>query len=147
MGVAYLKGAGLAQLRRMPEFLALPEDKAARIVEHIDNRNYTLGQRACANSDRAHAQQERQDRERHRDNFGAYLAYSDATMLLGMSDSEVINLLPALGEQLTGHLMEKRRALAGQAAKPAKIAEARMDADDFKQIAQGRSGAVRTRQG
>ncbi len=53
-----------------------------------------------------------------------------------MSESELINLLPALGEQLTGHLVEKRRSLTGQAAKPAKIAEARMDADDFKQIAQ-----------
>jgi hypothetical protein len=65
--------------------------------------------------------------------MGAYLAYSNPDTLAGMTDAQVINLLPVLGNEHTKHLMEKKRALASN---PGKLAEARVDEDDFKMVAQ-----------
>jgi hypothetical protein len=63
--------------------------------------------------------------------MGAYLIYSNPDTLSGMTENQVLNLLPSLGNELTSHLMQQKRALAA----PGKLAEARMDSEDFNHIA------------
>lgn len=63
--------------------------------------------------------------------MGAYLTYSNPDTLHGMTEAQVINLLPTLGNELTNHLMTQKRALA----KPGRIGEAKMDQEDFNHLA------------
>lgn len=129
---ALMNGAGGTQIRRMPEFLSMDGEKQRRIVDFIENRALRNEQRAAAQASRAAASEVREQNRLSREGMGAYLIYSNPDTLAGMSENQVLNLLPSLGNELTSHLMQQKRSLAN----PGKLAEARMDEDDFKQVAQ-----------
>lgn len=123
---AYGQGAGLARLQRMPEFLSLPGAKQTEIIQHVSDRAHMLMVRSEEDRNRAEANLARRS-------FGAYLAYSNPETLSSMSEAQVSALLPVLGNQLTGHLMEKKRSLTSADARMT----ASIDAEDFNHIADG----------
>jgi hypothetical protein len=123
---AYGQGKTLAALQRMPEFLALPGAKQTEIIQHVSDRAHMLMVRSEEDRRRAEERQARQS-------FGAFLAYSNPETLAGMSEAQVSALLPTLGNQLTGHLMEKKRALTSADARMT----ASIDNEDFNHIADG----------
>lgn len=136
---AILDGATPAQIRSMPDFLKLPPESARKISDFLERRELHKEQvaasrasRAAANESRADAAEARAERRKGREGTAAYLVYSNPDTLNNMTESQVLNLLPTLGNELTTHLMSQKRALGKN---PAKLAEARMDADDFNHVA------------
>lgn len=130
---AILNGAGARQIRSMPAFLQLSPEAARKLSDFMDNRALRGEQIASARESRADAAESRQQRRMERQGMATYLQASDPNVLAGMTDAQVINLLPTLGNEHTKRLMEKKRDLASN---PAKLAEARIDTDDFNQVAQ-----------
>jgi hypothetical protein len=131
-----LGGASSQQLRASPEFLSLSEKnpQAARNIDQfVENKAYTAIARAAASESRADAAEARAERQKQRAGMGAYLQYSNPDVLAKMSDDQVINLLPTLGNELTHHLMEKKQALTKNGDK---VVEARIDQQDFDHVAQ-----------
>lgn len=123
---ALSRGASLAQVKTLPEFLALPGQQRNQIIEHVSDRNHMLMVRGI--EDRA-----RLEREQAKKAFPQFLEFSNPDVLAGMTRPQVQALLPTLGPSLTQHLVDKFDALQ----KPAAKMEARMDADDFNHIADG----------
>lgn len=121
----YGQTRSLAAVQKTPEWQALGGADRMKIEEHITNVQ-------AAQLNRGNAADERNQRALKRRGFGAYLAYSSPDTLSRMTDAQVQSLLPDLGNELTGHLMEKKRSLAGAEAK----VEAKVDADDFNAVAQ-----------
>ena len=121
---AYSKGASLAQLQTMPEFMALPGKDQAQIQEHIRDRNRMLWAQGIED-------QERLQRQLERKAFPAFLQYSDPAVLASMTRAQVAALQPSLGNQLTEHLAQKWDALQ----KPQAKLEAKMDTEDFNHVA------------
>lgn len=109
-------GATLPQIRAMPQFLSLDDKKQGAIIEHVENM--------------AHTRTQREEADKAQRGFSAYLQYSNPDVLDKMSENQILNLTPILGNQLGGHLMEKKRALGG------KIIAAGMDQQDFDHTAQ-----------
>lgn len=120
----YNSTKSLAAMKRDPAWAAMPPSKQAEVENHI-----VAMQTAVLGRDEAAAQ--REQRRLQREGFGAYLVYSDPTVLAGMSDAQVQALLPVLGNDLTNHLMEKKRSTKT----PAGEAEAKMDKQDFDHVA------------
>jgi hypothetical protein len=108
-------------------------EKQRRIMDFIDNRALRREQQAAARESRAATSEAREQTRLSRSGTAAYLVYSSPDTLAGMTENQVLNLLPSLGNELTSHLMQQKRQLA---ANPNKLAEARMDEDDFKMTAQ-----------
>lgn len=129
---AMLNGASGRQIRAMPQFMQLSPEAARKLSDFMDNRALRGEQIAAARESRADSAESRQQRNLERRGMASYLELSDPNRLAGMTDAQVINMLPTLGNEHTKHLLEKKRALAD----PKKLGEARMDADDFNQTAQ-----------
>lgn len=130
---AIMGGASARQIRSMPEFLRLSPEAARKLSDFMDNRALRAEQVASARESRADAAESRQQRALERRGMAAYLDMSDPNKLAGMSDAQVINLLPVLGNEHTKRLMDKKRELAKN---PQALAEARIDTEDFQQVAQ-----------
>lgn len=131
VNTAVMKGAGASQIQRMPEFLRMDGEKQRRLMDFIENRALRREQVAAARESRAASAEAREQTRMAREGFGAYLMYSNPDTLRGMSRDQVVNLLPALGNELTGRLMQRWDDLG----KPGKIEAARIDEDTFKHIA------------
>lgn len=131
VNLAILNGSTPSQIRRMPEFIALSQmgstggKMANAIIEHAENKQYSATLRATA-------AEARQQQVLARRGMGAYLDYSNPDKLDKMSEAQIINLLPTLGNELTNHLIQQKRALVKTEGK---IVEARMDQQDFEHIA------------
>lgn len=130
---ATMGGASARQIRSMPAFLSLSPEAARKLSDFMDNRALRAEQTASARESRADAAESRQQRALERRGMATYLEASDPTRLAGMTDAQVINLLPTLGNEHTKRLMDKKRELASN---PQKLAEARIDTEDFQQVAQ-----------
>jgi hypothetical protein len=117
----------VAAIRAMPEFQMLDGTKQAAMVEHIENSRYTRQQRSRQQADQAEADMARR-------NNAAFLTYSDPNVLKDMSRNQVLALLPDLGDTHTQTLLNKWEAIAGD-KKGAVLSDAKMDRDDFNQIA------------
>lgn len=128
---AILNGAGAGQIRNMPAFMQLSPESARKIMDYVENRALRNEQRLAARESRAAAAETREQAALTRRGMGAYLVYSNPENLASMTEAQVLNLLPDLGNELTSHLMQQKRALAN----PGKLAEARMDTEDFNHIA------------
>jgi tetrahydromethanopterin S-methyltransferase subunit G len=128
---AIMDGASPRDIRRMPQFLQLSPESARKIADFMDNRSLRAEQRAAARESRAASAETRQQTALTRRGMGAYLAYSNPDTLHGMTEAQVLNLLPDLGNELTSHLMTQKRALA----KPGRLGEAKMDQEDFNHVA------------
>ncbi len=131
VNMAVMKGASVTQIRAMPEFIALSSmggagaKMALSISDHAENKAYTATLRATAN-------EARQQQILQRRGMAAYLDYSNPDKLASMSEAQIVNLLPTLGNDLTSHLMTQKRGLVKTTDK---IVEARMDQQDFDHIA------------
>ncbi len=121
---AYAKGASLTQLQRMPEYQSLPGQQRAQIQEHIRDRNHMLWAQGI--EDRA-----RLENLQLKKAYPSFFQYSDPSVLTTMTRDQVRALQPALGNQLTEHLLNKWEAIQ----KPAAKLEARMDTEDFNHVA------------
>lgn len=133
VNLSVMNGSGARQIRSMPEFMQMDGEKQRRIMDFIENRAVRGEQIAAARESRAASAETRAQTRLSREGMGAYLIYSSPDTLAGMTENQVLNLLPSLGNELTSHLMQQKRELAKN---PQKLAEARMDDDDFKQVAQ-----------
>lgn len=122
--LAYSKGAGLAALRSMPEFLALPGEKQAQIGQHVSDRQHMLWARSIEDRNRLEAEQAKRT-------YPAFLTYSDPNVLAGMSRQQVQALLPSLGNQLTEHLVQRWDTLQSKDAR----LQASVDQQDFEHFA------------
>jgi hypothetical protein len=123
MGV-YEKTRSLTALQKTPEWQNLAPPERLKVEDYIASHQ-------TAAIARSNAADERSQRALQRRGMGAYLAYSNPDTLSRMSEAQVQALLPDLGNDLTNHLMEKKR---GQASAEAKT-EAKVDADDFNATA------------
>ncbi len=121
---AYSKGAPMAKIKTMPEYLALPGEKQNTISEHINNRNHMLWARSIEDKQRLERQQEQKT-------AGAYYTYSDPDVLSTMSRAQVQSLLPALGDRQTGQLLTKWESLQTKEGKR----NQKMEADSFNALA------------
>lgn len=127
-----MDGASTRQVRSSSAFLALPPEQARKIADFMETRELRKDQRAAAQSARAASEEVRAQAKINRETMGAYLTYSNPEVLNGMTETQVLNLLPVLGNEHTQKLMEQKRRLQN----PTALAEARMDQDDFNQVAQ-----------
>lgn len=110
------QGATFAQVQRMPEYLKLDGKTQTAMRDYIENR--------------ARERDTRRDADLAKKNFAAYAIYSRPDNLANMSEDQIVNLLPELGNTLVGHLLEKKRSLVG------KTLQATMDQQDFDHVAQ-----------
>jgi hypothetical protein len=117
---ASLAGAGIAQIVASPEYAAMDGNTQRQVKEHLEDRSWTLSRRAKEVSDDKKAAQHE-----------LYWRYSQPEVLDGMTDNAVTALYPSLGVELTDKLMATKRNLE----KPAKLAEAKIDQDDFNHFA------------
>lgn len=129
---AFANGASLARLKTMPEYAALPGDKKLDIQEHVEAKALQAESRAAARESRAETAAARAERQTQKKNFAAYLIYSKPDVLAGMSENQLISMLPQLGEQQVANLVSEKRKLD----KPEKVIAAQIDQDDFYQSAQ-----------
>lgn len=114
---AFNNGVSLMQIKKSSEFQSLTGDDQTKIIEHIIDRGYTLGQRA--KSDKASL-----------DNNNNWTTYWDLTrpgVLDGMSEIQVMSLSPTIGWPLTNKLMEFKRG---------KSIDANIDSDLFNRVMQ-----------
>lgn len=126
-----------SQLRATPEWLALEKlnpQLADGMLDHAEQRQYANLARANAMDARNDAAEARKQRNMAIKNFGAYLEYSNIDKLNSMSEDEIKNLLPTLGNELTGDLMKMKRSIVKT---DGKVLEAKIDEDDFKTVAAG----------
>ncbi len=129
---AILDGKSSREVRSMPAFLSLSPEGARKIITFLENQEYSRMQRGNAALQREALVEDRADRQKTRTGMADYLRYSNPETLGSMSEAQVLNLLPTLGTALTRDLMTKRRDLDN----PLKLSEAKIDTDDFNQIAQ-----------
>lgn len=129
---AFANGASLARLKTMPEYAALPGDKKLDIQKHVEAKALQAESRAAARESRAETAAARAERQTQKKNFAAYLIYSKPDVLAGMSENQLISMLPQLGEQQVANLVSEKRKLD----KPEKVIAAQIDQDDFYQSAQ-----------
>ena len=122
---AFENGASLAAIRRMPQFMALTGDKQAQIDERITNIQIARGGRDIQEMQRA------QERLKLK-GFAAYEQYSNPATLDAMSEAQIAQLLPVLGNDLTDHLLQKKRSIVKNDGKVV----ANIDNEDFNHVAQ-----------
>jgi len=107
--------------------LQLEQEAAAR-----DSRAAAQESRAAAAEQRAFTAEQRRERQLLMTNSDKYLEYSDPTKLAGMSRVQVQALRSEFGFEATKHLLDRWDTIQ----KPGKVAEARMDTEDFNRYAQ-----------
>lgn len=105
-------GSSIDQIRRSPEFKSLDGAKQAQLITSIESFRSNTG-----------------------DSMTQYRKYwdlvSDPEKLAGMSDDAIYAMAGEVGNTLTKDLLAKKLALNN----PAKIAEAKIDTDDFNMVA------------
>lgn len=116
---AVVAGAGTAQVVASPEFSSLDGQTQIQVKEHLENRAWTMQQRAKGDPAQVAAQHE------------GYWRYSQPEVLAGMTENAITALYPKLGVDLTDDLMRIKRNMG----KPGRMAEAKIDADDFNHYA------------
>ncbi|MFA7322041.1 MAG: hypothetical protein WC000_11310, partial [Dokdonella sp.] len=126
----YSKTRSLAAVQKSPEWQALGGADRMKVEDYITGSQNAALSRANAMLNRDVLTEQRNQQRLRQQGFGAYLAYSNPDTLNGMSESQIQSLLPELGSDLTGHLMEKKRGLT-----PKTLAEAKIDNDDFNSAA------------
>lgn len=131
---AYNGGAKLDDLRKMPQYLALPGATQATIRQHVVDRAYELGQRARGLTRQDLEDQRVSDAATERKTWASYWQYSDPVALSKMSDAQVLNLTPEIGVEHVNRLMTQRRTLTKSEDA---VRTATIDDELFKSIAAG----------
>ncbi len=119
---AVVGGAPSAQVIASKEFSALDGKAQIEVKEHLENRSWTMRQRA-----RADGWVDPLTAARHE----AYWRYSQPEELSGMTENAIAALYPKLGVDLTDDLMRMKRNLE----KPGTLDDAKIDQVDFNHFA------------
>lgn len=127
----YAKTGSLAAAKRDPAWAALPAKQQVAIEEHVQDRQTAALNRANAGTQRELLAEQREQSKLRLRGFAAYLEYGKPENLVAMSDGQVQALLPSLGNELTEHLMNKRRQLITSDA----VRDATIDKQTFEAIA------------
>lgn len=114
------KGTPMSSIMRSQAWLDLPEKEQRQIRLQLENE-------ALVRENRATNAEARRERQLLLTNGDAYLIYSDPATLASMSRPQVQALRSVFGFDATKHLLDRYDTLQ----KPGKIAEARMDTEDF----------------
>lgn len=134
------QGATLEEVGRMREYLTLLGDRRIAVRKAIEDRLHTLEERAngremwlWTQEQHVHTRAEQAEQALTKRAYGRYLELSNPARLVQMSEDQIRNLLPSLGQTLTGQLMQDRRSLkTGQ-----NVIDATIDEDVFNALAQG----------
>jgi hypothetical protein len=133
------KGQTMNQVMRSDAWQALPETEQRAIRLELQREAAALESQAAARAQRAAANASREltllqtnERLAFMRNGDRYLSVSDPEKLARMSRAEVQAMRTDFGMTATEHLLNKWDTLQ----KPGKIAEARIDKQDFEQVAQ-----------
>lgn len=124
-------GVSLNEVRRSPEWLALPEAKQHDILKGLEAEALQREQRGLASEQRDLTRLQVREKMALMRNGDAFLRYSDPEALASMSREEIAALRPIIGLDATQHLLSKKDAID----KPGGKIEAKMDADDFNNAA------------
>lgn len=127
----YQSTRSLAAAQKTPAWSQLSAADQLKIEDYVRGQQASILNLSNQASQRELLNQERDQRRLKLQGFAAYAAYSDPEVLAKMSDQQVQALLPSLGNELTEHLLTKRRALTTRDA----IGDAKIDNDDFNAIA------------
>ena len=122
----------LTTVMRSKAWNDLPEQQQRQIRLQLEQEGAAREARAAAAEQRALTAEMRRERQLLLTNSDKYLEYSDPQKLAGMSRVEVQALRSQFGFEATKHLLDRYDSLQ----KPGKVAEARMDTEDFNRYAQ-----------
>ncbi len=125
-------GAPMARVMRSPEWLALPATEQHKITMQRESEAAAREARAAAAEQREFTREQRRERQLLLNNGDAYLRYGDPEVLAKMTRPQVEATRSVFGFEGAQHLLARYDSLQ----KPGAIAEARMDADDFKHVAE-----------
>ena len=125
------QGVPLTRVMRSKQWNDLPEPQQRQIRLQLEQEAAARESRAAASEQRALAAEQRRERQLLMTNSGKYLEYTDPTKLAGMSRVEVQALRSEFGFEATKHLLDRWDTVQ----KPGKVAEARMDTEDFNRVA------------
>lgn len=126
------QGVPLTTVMRSKAWNDLPEQQQRQIRLQLDSEAATRESRAAAAEQRALAAETRRERQLLLTNSDKYLEVSDPTRLAGMTRVQVQALRSEFGFEATKHLLDRWDTIQ----KPGKVAEARMDTEDFNRYAQ-----------
>jgi hypothetical protein len=131
-------GTGLSAVQRSDAWLAMDGADRHKIREALEAEAATRESRAAAVANRQAANASRQlsqmhvaERMAYMRNGDQFLTVSDPEVLKNMSRAQVEALRSDFGMEPTQHLLQKWDTLQ----KPGKLVEAKIDRDDFNQIA------------
>lgn len=125
-------GRPMAQVMRMPQWLALPATEQHKITLQRESEAAARESRAAAAEQREYTREQRKERQLLLSNGDAYLRYSDPDVLARMTRPQVEAMRSVFGFEGAQHLLSRYDALQ----KPGAIAEARMDKQDFEHVAE-----------
>lgn len=132
-------GKSLAAIQRLPEFINAPgkfkvevQDYFAAEAAREEARKNSEEARAASRENRAWTREQREQAQVHLRGMDAYLILSDPMRLRQLSEGQILELLPSIGNENVDRLLRQRRAIdQDQGA----LARATMDNDLFKEIA------------
>lgn len=124
-------GAGMRTVRNSQAWLNMPEKDRHDIMKTLESEAAVRSSRAASESSRALTEMQRTEKLNFMRNGDLYLTQSDPTVLSKMSRGQVEAKRSQFGMEATQHLLNRWDDLQ----KPGKIAEAKMDKQDFDQIA------------
>lgn len=124
-------GTSMRQVQVSDAWLALTDTERHNIKKTIEAEQATRSSRAASDSSRALSDMQRQEKLAYLRNGDDYLTATNPDELAKMSRAQVEAKRGLFGMEATQHLLAKWDALQ----KPGKIVEARIDRQDFEQIA------------
>lgn len=125
------QGVPLTRVMRSKAWNDLPEPQQRQIRLQLEQEAAARESRAAAAEQRQLTAEMRRERQLLMTNSDKYLEYSDPTKLAGMTRVQVQALRSEFGFEATKHLLDRWDTIQ----KPGKVAEARMDTEDFNRVA------------
>ena len=125
------RGTSMRQIRNTAEWLSLPEKDRHDVMKTLESEAAVRSSRAASDSSRALTEMQRTEKMNFMRNGNMFLTDSDPEVLRKLSRAQVEAKRSSYGMDATQHLLNRWDDLQ----KPGKVAEAKMDKQDFDQIA------------
>lgn len=130
------RGMSITSVVKTKEWNDLPEQQQRQIRLQLEQEFAARESRAAASEQRQLVAEQRRERQLLMTNSDKYLEFTDPQKLAGMTRQEVQALRSEFGFEATKHLLDRYDVLQ----KPGKVAEARMDTEDFNRVARDMVG-------
>jgi hypothetical protein len=127
----WLSTKNLGRVMASDAYAKLPPQQQAHIIDYINTSTTTAINREYAAAGRDVMVAQRDQTRLQLKGYGTYLDVSDPYKLGTMSRAQVQAMLPQLGNELTGHLLQRYDAMQTADGKRT----AKMDEDNFKSVA------------